>query len=179
MSTSHLVLLRQDSLGKEHFSKNEVQKITHVVCKNIAFAVDIGFEGYINLHKLRFQAVLLYDSDSGQDFKPVDFVKNSPLTYHVFVSERGDRATIELKISVLSSQHEDSLFRVFLSATDPAVDLPPTQLQIITDPIKVVSKPSLVGKSKRPPKNSDLPVEVSTEATKITKKKISSFFREK
>jgi hypothetical protein len=100
----------------------------------------------INLHEVKLYARLYYDNDYVQDFselKPVDFVTQEPLKYRTFVSDQGDKATVELRIFVLSSQHEDSLFRVKIGL----VDLPSnTTYEITSAPIKCLSKPSLVNK---------------------------------
>jgi len=81
---------------------------------------------------------LLYDFDHMHEEKQeVNFVKNAPLDAKINLNDTGDRAKIEVKIKVLTSQHEDSLFRVRILATDPMTKLP---FDLFTHPIKVISK---------------------------------------
>jgi len=137
-------LVKQESLAREKFSRNEVQKDTHVVAKGLPFTLDVSSEN-VNLHNARLYAKLFYDSDFDDDFKSVDYVKSEPMTYKVFISTGGDRATIECRIFVLTSQHEDSLFRVkagCVFGNNAAVE-------VTSEPIRVVSKPSQVHKEKR------------------------------
>lgn len=139
-----LELRRQDALGKEQYSKNEVQKEVCVVAKNLPFLMEVGSS--LSLHDLKLYARLYYDNDYVLDFselKPVDFVNQEPLKYRTFVSDQGDKATVELRIFVLSSQHEDSLFRVKIGMVDTSSN---TTYEITSAPIKCLSKPSLVNK---------------------------------
>jgi hypothetical protein len=118
--------------------------IVLTVSIGLPFTLDVSSEN-INLHNARLYAKLYYDSDFDEDFKPVDYVKVEPMTYKVFISAGGDRATIECRIFVLTSQHEDSLFRVkagCVFGSNPA-------LEVTSEPIRVVSKPSQVHKEKR------------------------------
>lgn len=137
-------LRRQDALGKEQYSKNEVQKEVYVVAKNLPFLMEVG--STLSLNDVKLYARLYYDNDYVQDFselKPVDFVNQEPLKYRTFVSDQGDKATVELRIFVLSSQHEDSLFRVKVGMVDLNSN---TTYEITSAPIKCLSKPSLVNK---------------------------------
>jgi len=139
-----LELRRQDALGKEQHSKNEVQKEVFVVAKNLPFLMEVGSS--LSLHDVKLYARLYYDNDYVLDFselKPVDFVNQEPLKYRTFVSDQGDKATVELRIFVLSSQHEDSLFRVKIGMVDISSN---TTYEITSAPIKCLSKPSLVNK---------------------------------
>jgi len=67
------------------------------------------------------------------------------MTYKSFVSAAGDRATIEIRLLVLTSQHEDSLFRVKVAVTSQQEQT----FEVISEPIRVVSKPSQVHKKRR------------------------------
>lgn len=137
-------ITRQDSLGKEMYSRNEVQKEIHVVSKNLPFVIHVGSDS-INLHNARLYAKLFYDSDIDTNFKEVDHVKQEPMTYKCFVNLSGDSATLEFRVFVLTSQHEDSLFRVKIGV----YSLQGVPLELFSEPFKVVSKPSLVGKERR------------------------------
>jgi hypothetical protein len=142
-SPADFVILRQDSLGKEKFSKNEIQKEVHVVAKNLPFVLEVGSDN-INLHSARIYARLFYDADYDNEFKQVDYVKQEPMTYKSFVSANGDRATVEIRLMVLTSQHEDSLFRVKVGIVANDVTY-----EVMSDPIRVVSKPSQVHKKRK------------------------------
>jgi hypothetical protein len=86
------------------------------------------------------EARLLYDT-AGGDEKQVDFVKSSPMEYACKINPKGDSVTVDMKLAVLSSQHEDMFFRVKFSVKA-------TSLSVISDPIKVVSKPAQLKKNR-------------------------------
>jgi len=65
------------------------------------------------------------------------------MTYKVFVT--GAKVTLEFRILCLSSQHEDSCFRLKISVTSADTSGP---LEVISEPIRVVSKASQVQKEK-------------------------------
>src|SRR5690349_1442868 len=92
------VVIRQDSLAKEMFSRNDVMKTVHVVSKNLPFVIQVGSSS-LDLHNARLYARLLYDSDHDMNFKEVDYVN--------------------------------------------------LQLEVVSEPFRVVSKPSQVGKERR------------------------------
>jgi len=139
-----IYIVRQDSLGKENFSKNEIQKEVHVVSKNLPFLIELGSFS-LNFHRARLSARLHYDAVTDQPFKQVDYVKQEPMTYKTFINEDGDRATVEIRILVLSSQHEDSNFVLKIGAIDSNTNL---AYEVFSEPMRVVSKPSLVNKKK-------------------------------
>lgn len=61
-------------------------------------------------------------------------------------SERGDQISVELRIKVLTSQHEDMFFRVLIQGLDPITRAPIANLRLYTEPIKVISKPEQIKK---------------------------------
>jgi len=130
----NLLILSQGSVMHENFSKNGVQKQVHVVVKNLVFMVEI--EAPIDLTKSTIEAKLLYDFDTDRSQKvEVSFVKNEPLDYKINIGESGQKATVELRIKVLTSQHEDMLFRVRIAAI-----IDGQAYECHTQPIKVISK---------------------------------------
>mmetsp|Transcript_20546 Transcript_20546/g.28830 ORF Transcript_20546/g.28830 Transcript_20546/m.28830 type:complete len:310 (-) Transcript_20546:33-962(-) len=138
----HMQILNQGHVCQEHFAKNGVQKQVHVVVKNIVFIVEIG--STVDLTKCNLEAKLVYDFDNEEDQKlEVSYVKNEPLDYKVNIHEGGYKANLEVRIKVLTSQHEDMLFRVRITATDPISQM---ALEIYTQPIKVISKLTQVKK---------------------------------
>ncbi len=89
----------------------------HVVSKNLPFLIELG-STTINFQKARISARLHYDHVGDDQPKEVDYVKQPPMTYKTFVNDVGSRATVEIRILVLSSQHEDSNFVVKISVVD-------------------------------------------------------------
>jgi len=144
-SSPLLSILNQGNVSSEHFSKNGVTKQVHVVVKNLVFVIDVSSS--IDLTKCNLEAKLLYDYDKDEEDKmEVSYVKNEPLEYKVSLTDGGFKASVELRIKVLTSQHEDMLFRVRLSALDPLTGAP---FGVISQPIKVISKlTQLKGKGK-------------------------------
>jgi len=135
-ATPILSITSQGNVSQEHFSKNGITKQVHVVVKNLVFVVEVSSN--LDLSKCNLEAKLLYDFDRDEEDKlEVSYVKNEPLEYKVSLSDGGFKASVELRIKVLTSQHEDMLFRVRLSAMDPLTGQP---FGIITQPIKVISK---------------------------------------
>lgn len=148
-STPQLVIISQGDVSSEHFSKNGVTKQVHVVVKNLVFVMEVSSS--VDLSKCNLEARLLYDFDRDEEAKTaleVSYVKNEPLEYKVSLTDGGYKASVELRIKVLTSQHEDMLFRVRLSAVDP---ISGTAFGVISQPIKVISKlTQLKGKSNNP-----------------------------
>lgn len=151
VTSPQLVIISQGDVSSEHFSKNGVTKQVHVVVKNLVFNMEVSSS--MDLTKCNLEARLLYDFDREEDAKnalEVSYVKNEPLEYKVSLTDGGYKAAVELRIKVLTSQHEDMLFRVKLSAVDP---LSGTTFGVISQPIKVISKlTQLKGKSTNNPK---------------------------
>src|SRR4051812_13140864 len=80
-SIPQLVILRQNSLTVEKFSKNGIQRAVHVVVKNQPFLIQVGIlnnNNILDFSKAPVEARLLYDCDN---LKEVDFVKLKPLEY--------------------------------------------------------------------------------------------------
>jgi len=149
VTTPQLVIISQGDVSSEHFSKNGVTKQVHVVVKNLVFTMEVSSS--VDLSKCNLEARLLYDFDREEEAKTameVSYVKNEPLEYKVSLTDGGYKASVELRIKVLTSQHEDMLFRVKLSAVDPTSG---TTFGVISQPIKVISKlTQLKGKSTNP-----------------------------
>jgi len=162
-SSPRLMILHQDSLSTEKVSINGIQKSVLVVVKNHPFLIKVGSNGRFELTKTPIEVRLLYDTDS---LKEVDFVKLKPLEYKCLVNEREDCVTMELKIKVLTSQLEDMFFRIRLTPIDPNTKKPLDSLSIITEPIKVVSKPEVLKRKKQkttPSATSKLVNDLSTD----------------
>jgi len=150
---SQLVIIRQNALQTEMLSKNGIQKRVHVVVKNQPFLIQIGLISNVTVdnmkvdfNKFSIEPRLLYDCDN---LKEVDFVKLKPMEVKTHPNERGDQVTVELRIKVLTSQLEDMCFRVRLSALHPHTKERIDTLVVISEPIKVVSKPEKINKPKK------------------------------
>jgi len=124
-------------VSQERFGKNGIQKQVHVVVKNLMFVVQV--EANVDITKANLEAKLLYDFNHEKDPQvEVSFVKNEPLDYKVNLRpDAVNKAALELKIKVLTSQHEDMLFRVKLLGVDPATGI---LFDTVTQPVKVISK---------------------------------------
>jgi len=146
-----LVLLKQTDQGDEKFTKNGIVQTAHVVIKNTPFMLQLGllnnvlFNHVFNFNQFTLEAKLLYDTEGE---KEVDFVKVKPLDFKTHLSERGEQCTMEARIKVLSSQHEDLFFRIKVIALDARTgqEFCPS-LFVLSQPIKVISKPEKVIKS--------------------------------
>jgi len=125
----------------------------HVVVKNAAFTIKVGLlqgvAGTLDLNNLMFRATLLYDNEDENDTeeKPVDYISVEPLEMKRSNAESGrersrDSVSFAVKIKVLSSHHENLLFRVKIAAINPVTGLPLGPfLHVISGPIRVISKP--------------------------------------
>jgi len=140
------VLLAQTSSAQEKFSSNGVQKVVHNVIKNHPFTLRVGLnsDSTLNFNQLTPEAHLVYDAEGPE--KEVDFVKSKPLEYFTHTNDKGDQLFVQIRIKVLSSQHEDMFFRVkvinFLNSTKELIP----NMTIYSQPIKVISKPDQIKK---------------------------------
>lgn len=180
---AQMVLLRQTSPTQERVSRNGLQKHVHVVVKNTPFLLQLALTGpvftgsgsVVDFKTMVLDVALLYDSDS---MKAVSFVKTKPLDFKPMVNERGDQVSLNTKIKVLTSQHEDMFFRVRVRALEPKTKhefLPP--IEVVSGPIKVISKPKQAKKRAPTKKRSvnDLLIETVLrveEQQKLQKKKL-------
>lgn len=146
-----LKLIRQNCAAQEKISKNGLPKIAYVVIKNSPFMVVIGQEAApgsppFDFNGFAVECTLLYDTEPT---KMVDFVRSKPVEYKATAVERGTLLQIEMRIKVLTSQHEDMFFRVHVQVTDAETKQPIQGLAVRTEPIKVISKPEQL-KRRRP-----------------------------
>eukprot|EP01098_Paradermamoeba_levis_P013330 TRINITY_DN605_c0_g1_i3.p1 TRINITY_DN605_c0_g1~~TRINITY_DN605_c0_g1_i3.p1 ORF type:complete len:165 (-),score=40.11 TRINITY_DN605_c0_g1_i3:42-536(-) len=137
--TLKLFFIKQSTPKEEKYTKNGVVHFVNVVVKNSPFTFQVGLLGLLNFHAIKLQTKLVYDGD---EEKEVDFVKTKPLECKLNIPPTGEYAYMELRIHVLSSQHEDFFFRVKVTAIDPSTgkEFQPA-LFALSNPIKVISKP--------------------------------------
>ncbi|EAL72503.1 hypothetical protein DDB_G0270306 [Dictyostelium discoideum AX4] len=136
-------------------------KHVHVVVKNTPFGITLRSKEPLqfNFQNYVIKATLLYDSDPP---KMVDFIHNEPLQYVATVSEDGSEVCVDVKVGILSSQHQGSMFLVVLhishcSAPTPSNSEPistiltnignnsihslnVTNICVVSHPIRIVSK---------------------------------------
>ena len=149
MSVLSLKFLKQTSLSVDRFSDNGVEKRLHYVIKNNEFIICVslpeGTQGSFN--DLLLEAQLLYDCSPVP--KDVLQVRQKPFKYKGTV-ERGDirKCTLNVSISILSSQHEDMNFVIFVTAKDSKTGK--VVANGYSDPIQVVSKPDVFRKKQEP-----------------------------
>lgn len=165
-------LLKQSSLAKEKVSQNGIQKLVHVVVKNQPFLIQVKLDNSrvrekIELSKLTVEPQLLYDLES---LKEVSFVKLRPLESKFYRGgDHGEVLTVEVKIKVLSSQLEDSFFRIRLNFSNSSTKQPiHPNWSIVSEPVKVVSKPEQVRKRKQSVEDSDQSVLESSPSSSTT-----------
>lgn len=119
-----------DTLSQETCRNNGKELITHfVVVKNTPFLINItSKDSSVNFRKAKMNATLIYDCEPRRE---VSLIRSSPLEYVTHLSSNGELITIEARIHVLTSQNENSLFRVNIKFNDEELN---------TEPIKVISK---------------------------------------
>jgi len=159
------VLFKQTSLCEDTVETKGEHKQAHVVVKNSPFCLTFGFHQQqphhppypLDLHKYTLDVKLVYD-EPGEDGteKEVDFVKSKPLVIKQTISQSGNKLTLEARIKVLTSQLEDSLFKIVMRLLDPNYssnnNSQPQQFiaSVYSCPIKVISKSDQVKKKKMP-----------------------------
>lgn len=133
-----LELVKQTSLSEEKLTRFGQVVDVHVVVKNSPFQMISRMRGIaVNLHQFSHDLKLMYDME---EEKEVSWVKQKPVEYKTSVSEDGSQISLEaIKIKVLSSHHEDNLFRLRLSVWDPNNEA--VSYVVVSHPIKVISKP--------------------------------------
>jgi hypothetical protein len=115
----------------------------HVVIKNAPFTVKIASNGTsgsgsspaYDLSACTVTAELLY---SCEGTRKVDFLQQAPVEYFVAPAARtSTSAVVQLRIRVLSSQYENTLFRVRFTALDAKAL---ASVHAVSEPIRVISK---------------------------------------
>jgi hypothetical protein len=156
MTTAKLTILRQTCLAEENYTVNGVVKNVHVVIKNQPFNVELALNGNlspsekITFHHISIEANLLYDTPDNSQ-KEVGFIKVKPLEYSGHPDEKDDKKfKLEVFIKILSSQHEDSLFKVLLRVVDIKSRKPISGLETVTKELLVISKPEVLRKKNEP-----------------------------
>jgi len=141
MATEPLFSIEKlDSLAYDNFSKQGAPNKLHLVARNIAFVVHLTSS--FDLAKNPPNAILVYDGPNYEEDKEVEALKTSALEITSHVDDTGLKAAVEVKVGVLSSQHEGSHFRLKFCVKEPNG----VALFDYTEPIKVISKRNQVKK---------------------------------
>jgi len=167
--TPQLVITKQKTHSEEIVSKKGFQKTIFVIVKHSPFHFTLGVTGSnnkIDFNQIAFEAFLLYDCEGD---KEVDFIKTKPMEFKPSPTENGQQLEVELRIKVLSSQHEDMLFKVKLQGFNPVTKEEVSGLCLITPAIKVISKPEQI-KKKQPSKKRTITDMLVDTVTRIEKK---------
>lgn len=154
-SFPQLVVIRQNSLAEDKLVKNGHIKNYHVVVKNSPFVIQLGIANRNgaffgkqdhSVNQFSFEARLVYDIEPEKD---VSWVKDKPMECKISASEHQPGVvTAELRLKVLSTQHEDLFFKVRFTAFDKATKREISS--VCSAPIKVISKSDQVKKKKEP-----------------------------
>jgi len=128
------------------------RKKVHIVVKNTPFQILLALSGnmfadsIIDFNLLTLEANLLYDSP---DEKAVGFINTIPLDYSARVdSADPTKCVVDVTIKILSSQHEDSLFKLRIRAMEPQSKY--VFSEVVSSPIQVISKPEVIKKKNQP-----------------------------
>ena len=159
----------QHKLPKETRTEmNGQTKEVHVVIKQSSFIVMISNDN-ISLKDCLVECILVYDND---DTNEVHYINQKPITSSTQITNQ-HRITCEIKISVLSSQHEDMLFKILFRITN---DQGKVVGEIYSYPIRVISKADSKKKiNTKPPKQPNaLKVENKQKGTNVLAKRSSS-----
>lgn len=148
LTSSQLLIIGQKIHSEETISKNGIKKPIFIVVKNSPFYFTIGSINKIDFNQIAFEAFLYYDCEEN---KEVDFVKIKPLEFKSTPNENGQQLNVELRIKVLSSQHEDMLFKVKIQGFNPITKEIIDDLYLFTPGIKVISKPEQIKKKQQQP----------------------------
>eukprot|EP01116_Phalansterium_solitarium_P018465 TRINITY_DN4890_c0_g1_i1.p1 TRINITY_DN4890_c0_g1~~TRINITY_DN4890_c0_g1_i1.p1 ORF type:complete len:387 (+),score=104.88 TRINITY_DN4890_c0_g1_i1:104-1162(+) len=145
---SELSIVDMTSHSSELVHKGGLSKEVKIVVKGSPFHMVLGVVGRaVNFARIQFNASLVYDCEPA---KSVDFVKTSPMEFKYSPNSAGDRLEVELRIKVLTSQHEDMLFKVHIHGVDPITKAEFPGLFLVSPPIKVISKPEQLKKRQAP-----------------------------
>lgn len=137
-----LVVVEQVGLREEEFFRSTgVEDTVHVVVKNHVFRVELArADGKPLPEPLVWQTTLVYDGDGeeGGVRKAVPLVKAAPVKATPKDTTEGG-VILSCKLSVLTSQHEGSFFRILFRAS--LRGRPDQYWEGESRPIRVISKP--------------------------------------
>jgi len=152
MTIPSLKFLKQTSLSVDRFCDNGIEKQLHYVIKNNEFLVLIELPDELEsetFNDLSLETHLLYDCSP--DPKDVLQVRQKPFRYKGSVDAKDTRkCCLQASISILSSQHEDMNFLLFIQAKHAKTG--EVLAKGYSDPVQVISKPDVLRKKREPKK---------------------------
>jgi len=140
---------KQTSISEDKVTVRGKTYSVYFVVKNSPFQIAVGLKNCnMSLKQLAFDMTLIYDIPDYN--KEVAYVSTKPVDYKPSINDAGDEISFDAKISALSSQHEDSFFRLKITVWDPTPSSPySTPITALSHPIKVISKPINQRKNKK------------------------------
>ncbi|GAM27048.1 hypothetical protein SAMD00019534_102230 [Acytostelium subglobosum LB1] len=134
----YIEIVEQECISVESAILNNRNANVHIVVKNTSFvlrlrSVDMSVVNFSTFH---VKAGLYY---ANEPMKEVSFIQTPPITYVGSSCSTGEYFTLDVKISILSSQHQGNLFYLMLHTTDTAAKHAPGHVYL-SHPIRVVSK---------------------------------------
>ncbi len=155
-TVGELRLVEQTAPGSEMQHGRSV----HLALKNGAFSVRLE-TATVSMLSCPVVASLFYDDMK----REVVTAKTAPLVSKTTVSSDGKSVTVECRIKVLSSAHEDSNFRVRFRVLDGATGKPfEPDAVVFSEPVRIVSKPEqLTGKAAGPTETVARPQKLRSE----------------
>jgi len=149
--SASLFVLNQTCIAEETYTRNGIQKNVRVVIKNQPFTMVLGLgnvffdETQLTFKNITIEANLLYDVPGEKEVQCIQ----TPLEYSGRVDPNNSSLyELEVKLKVLSSQHEDSLFKLRIRALHNLSTYP--FLQVTSNEILVISKPEVLRKKNEP-----------------------------
>ncbi len=135
----HLHIDRIGSIAvKNVTSKSGLTQPVHFVCKNAAVDLVVLSAGGVDLTRATLELSLVYDARA-PPYKLVDFVAGKKVLSYTAAGVLPHRATLQVRVGVLSSQVEGALFRVQIDAVLDGG----ARHSVVSAPLTVVSKPYL------------------------------------
>lgn len=134
-----LTILEQSYLFLETVSKNSECKDVHYIVKQTPFNIRFGLTGNtaLNFKTCALSCSLIYDLPNR---KQVEAIGGKPLDYVCHPSPDGKSCTVEFRIKVLTTQHQNNLFLIQVELESNGGE----RLAVDTHPIKSVSKPEQI-----------------------------------
>eukprot|EP01132_Coremiostelium_polycephalum_P000663 gene663-822_t len=111
-----LEVVEQESISVENVILNNRNANVHIVVKNTSFVLKIKSLDMqtINFSNCAVKAGLYY---ANEPLKEVSFIQTPPITYVGSSCNQGEMFALDIKISILSSQHQGNLFYIMLIVT--------------------------------------------------------------
>lgn len=141
------LLVAEVALQQQPLAAGGRQRTVLSAVKNAPFTVKVALcpaaaGGVRSLQQLALEVVLFYDGEEEGNYKAVDFVKEKPLQWKETKAASSPLlASLQVRLTVLTSHHEGSLFRVGVVALDRDTGFPAEPpLRAFSAPIKVISK---------------------------------------